>query len=421
MNKITTFFRKLGPGFITGIADDDPSGISTYAQTGILFGYGQLWLTFFSIPFMVAIQEMCGRIGMVTGKGISGILRSHYSRTLLISAVFLLVVANVFNIGADIGAMAAAATLVYPVSFGFWVIALTLFTLVVLIYTPYPTYVKFLKYLSLSIISYIVVALIVHQEWRAVVFSTFVPHIILSKQYLLNVVAMLGTTISPYLFFWQADEEVEEMEAKHTKGFLGKGVPSMNKSDLREMRNDTAVGMFLSNLIAFFVIITTASTLNSHGVVTISGAAQIAEALKPLAGNYSGLLFALGIVGTGLLAIPVLAGSAAYALSEAFGWQMGLGRTFKQAQAFYGVIIIATLVGVLVNFTSIDPMLLLYYSAVLNALLAPPLLVVILLICNNKNILGKYTNSRLSNVFGWIITAIMSAVTLLLLGSFFSA
>lgn len=418
MSKIKAFFKKLGPGFITGIADDDPSGISTYAQTGILFGYGQLWLTLFSIPFMVAVQEMCGRIGMVTGKGISQILRSHYSKTILIGSVALLVIANIFNIGADIGAMAASAQLVYDISFGVWVIGLTLFTLVVLIYTPYPTYVKFLKYLSLSIISYIVVALIVKQEWREIAIATFVPQIIFSKEYLINVVAMLGTTISPYLFFWQADEEIEEMEVEK-KSFLHKGMPTLCKAELKEMRNDTVIGMFLSNLIAFFVIITTASTLHNNGITEISTAAQIAKALEPLAGNYSTILFALGIIGTGLLAIPVLAGSAAYALSEACGWKFGLGRTFKQAKAFYGVIIIATLIGVLVNFTSIDPMLLLYYSAVLNALLAPPLLVMILLICNNEAILGKYTNSTLSNILGWIITIIMTVVSLLLIGSCF--
>lgn len=418
MNKIKAFFRKLGPGFITGIADDDPSGISTYAQTGILFGYGQLWLTLFSIPFMIAVQEMCGRIGMVTGKGISKILRNHYSKAILIGSVTLLVIANVFNIGADIGAMAAAAQLVHDFSFGTWIIGLTLFTLIVLIYTPYPTYVKFLKYLSLSIVSYIVVALIVKQEWREIAMATFVPNIIFSKEYLINIVAMLGTTISPYLFFWQADEEVEEMHA-HKRSFLHKGMPTLRRSELREMRNDTIVGMFLSNLIAFFVIITTASTLHNNGVTEISTAAQIAQALEPLAGSYSTILFALGIIGTGLLAIPVLAGSAAYALSEAYGWEAGLGRTFKQARAFYSVIIIATLIGVLVNFTSIDPMLLLYYSAVLNALLAPPLLIMILLICNNKKILGNYTNGMLSNVFGWSIAIIMTAVSLLLISTFF--
>lgn len=420
MSKIKAFFKKLGPGFITGIADDDPSGISTYAQTGILFGYGQLWLTLFSLPFMVAVQEMCGRIGMVTGKGISQILRNHYSKTILIGSVTLLVVANIFNIGADIGAMAASAQLVYDISFGWWVIGLTLFTLVVLIYTPYPTYVKFLKYLSLSIISYIIVALIVKQEWREIAMATFVPQIIFSKEYLINIVAMLGTTISPYLFFWQADEEVEELETQK-KSFLHKGMPTLRRAELKEMRTDTVVGMFLSNLIAFFVIITTASTLHNNGITEISTAAQIAKALEPLAGSYSTVLFALGIIGTGLLAIPVLAGSAAYALSEACGWKFGLGRTFKQAKAFYGIIIIATLIGVLVNFTSIDPMLLLYYSAVLNALLAPPLLVMILLICNNEAILGKYTNSTLSNVFGWMITIIMSVVSLLLIGTFFTS
>ena len=421
MNKITAFFRKLGPGFITGIADDDPSGTITYAQTGILFGYGQLWLTVFSIPFMITIQEMCGRLAMTTGKGIAAILRSHYSRPVLFLSVLLLVVANVFNIGADMGAMAASAELVFPVGFGVWIIGLTLFTILILIYTPYPTYVKFLKYLSLAVFSYIIVALIVHQEWRAILYQTLVPQFVFSKEYLLNIVAMLGTTISPYLFFWQADEEVEEMESHHKKSFLSLGMPDkkLSRADLKEMRSDTAIGMFVSNLIAFFVIITTAATLHAQGITTFSGTAQIAEALKPLAGEYTPLIFALGILGTGLLAIPVLAGSAAYALSEAFGWQHGLGRTFKQARAFYSIIIIATLIGVLVNFTSIDPMLLLYYSVVLNALLAPPIMMIILLVCNNKKLMGNYTNSTLSNTLGIIITGLMTVSGLALIGSFF--
>jgi NRAMP (natural resistance-associated macrophage protein)-like metal ion transporter len=420
MNKITAFFKKLGPGFITGIADDDPSGTVTYAQTGILFGYGQLWLTLFSIPFMIAIQEMCGRLAMTTGKGITTILRNHYSRPVLFLAVMFLVIANVFNIGADVGAMAASAQLVFPLGFGVWVIGLTLFTIIVLVYTPYPTYVKFLKYLSLTVFSYIIVALIVKQEWRAILHETLVPQIIFSKEYLLNIVAMLGTTISPYLFFWQADEEVEEMESHHKKSFLSLGMPGkkLTKTDLQSMRTDTAIGMFLSNLIAFFVIITTASTLHAQGVTTFSTVDQIAQALKPLAGNYATIIFALGILGTGLLAIPVLAGSAAYALSEAFGWKHGLGRRFKQAKAFYGVIIVATLIGVLVNFTSIDPMLLLYYSAVLNALLAPPIMIILLLVCNNKKIMGEHTNSSLSNLFSICITVIMTVSGLALVGTF---
>ncbi|MDE2001267.1 MAG: divalent metal cation transporter [Patescibacteria group bacterium] len=409
------FVRALGPGFITGAADDDPSGIATYSQTGALFGLTQLWLALFSYPFMTAIQEMCGRIGMVTGTGLSGMIKKYYSRKVLVGAVFLLLVANMINIGADLGAMASSLQLLIPVPFAVLLIAITAFTLLVEVTVPYPTYAKFLKYLTLSLLAYIAAALTIHQDWGMILHATLVPHIVLSRDYLLNIAALLGTTISPYLFFWQADEEVEEEVERHQIRGMGKGVPKIKSSDIHQMRVDTATGMFFSNLITFFIIITVATTIGAAGIHTVETAADAASALQPLAGDFAFLLFTLGILGTGLLAVPVLAGSAAYAMAEAMQWEEGLSKRFRQAHGFYGVITIATLVGLLVNFTSVGSMTMLYYAAMLNGVLAPPLMVLILLIGNNKKILGDRTNGKVSNTFGIVITVIMSVVSLALL------
>jgi NRAMP (natural resistance-associated macrophage protein)-like metal ion transporter len=404
--------RGIGPGFITGAADDDPSGIATYSQTGVLFGFSQLWVVLFSYPFMVAIQEMCGRIGLVTGKGLSGVIKEHYSRKVLVVAVALLLIANTINIGADLGAMAAAVKLLIPIPFVVLLGGITLFTLGLEIYVPYPNYARFLKYLTLSLLAYIVTALLIKENWGLIVHSTLVPHIVFSQAYILNIAAFLGTTISPYLFFWQADEEVEEEVVHHKIRGMGKGTPKIKASDLKQMREDTASGMFFSNFITFFIILSVASTLGVAGVHTITTAADAAAALKPFAGNFAFLLFTLGILGTGLLAVPVLAGSAGYAVAEAFGWEEGLSRRPSKARGFYGIIAVATLVGLFVNFTSIGPMTMLYYSAMLNGVLAPPLMILLLLIGNNKKILGDRINSTLSNTLGIIITFLMSVVAL---------
>lgn len=412
--------KSAGPGVITGIADDDPSGIATYSQTGAMFGYSQLWLALFSIPFMIAIQEMCGRIGMVTGKGIAGLIKIHYSKKILYGAVCILALTNIINIGADLGAMAEAARLIIPASFGPLLIGITLFTVIAQVFIPYKTYVTFLKYLALTVFSYIIAAFFIDQDWHKVLISTIIPHFEWNKGYLLNITAMLGTTISPYLFFWQASEEVEEEIVSGKIRAMGKGIPKIGVSDVAQMKSDTAVGMFISNVVTFFIITTAASTLGANGITQITSAAQVAEALRPFAGDASFLLFTLGILGTGLLAVPVLAGSAGYAISEAFGWKGSLGKSFSQARAFYFVIIVATLLGALVNFSSINAMTMLYYAAAFNGLLAPPLMVIILLIANNKKIMGSYTNSRLSNIFGWAITAIMGIISLVFVGSFFT-
>ncbi len=409
--------RAIGPGFITGAADDDPSGIATYSQTGAMFGYTQLWLAPYALPFMIAIQEMCGRIGAVTGKGLSGVIRQEYSRTVLWGAVSLLVVANTINIGADLGAMAAAVGLLAPVPAAASLVCITLLTLALQIFIPYTSYAKFLKYLTISLLAYIVTAFVVHQNWTLVLFATFIPHIEFSKTYILNVAALLGTTISPYLFFWQADEEVEEEITQHRLSEIGASVPKITGRFLKQMRLDTAFGMVFSQLVTFFIIATVAATLHGSAITT---AADAAEALRPLAGNFAFLLFSLGILSTGLLAVPVLAGSAAFAIAEAANWRVGLEKKFDKARMFYGIIVVSIVAGVLINFVGIAPMTLLYYSAALNGVLAPPLMVIILLLGNNKKILGKRTNSRLSNVLGIFITAAMGVVALGLVWSFFA-
>ncbi|RJQ35814.1 divalent metal cation transporter [Candidatus Parcubacteria bacterium] len=401
--------KSLGPGFITGAADDDPSGIGTYSQTGGLFGYSQLWLAPYSLPFMIAVQEMCGRIGAATGKGLSGVMREHYPRPILWGAVVLLLIANTINIGADLGAMAESINLIVPLPAGVSLAAITVFTLALQILVPYPTYARFLKYLALSLLSYVVAAFVVQQDWPRILWATFVPHIELSSAYLLNITAMLGTTISPYLFFWQADEEVEEEIEKGKLKEIGKGTPKITARFIREMRVDTAVGMTFSQLVMFFIIATVATTIS---VTEVTSAAQAAEALRPIAGDWAFFLFALGIISTGLLAVPVLAGSAAFAVAEAAHWKVGLEKKFDKARMFYGVIVVSTLVGLLVNALPIDPITLLYYAAAINGLLAPPLLIIILLIANSKKILGHRTNSPLSNLFGIAITAIMSLIAL---------
>ena len=418
-SRIKNFFKSAGPGFITGASDDDPSGIAVYSQTGSQFGYGQLWTALFSFPFMAAIQEMCGRIGLVTGKGLAGVIKKNYSKKILYFSVLVLLLANTINIGADLGAMASSGQLVFGISFIYWLLGITALTLVLEIFVSYKVYAKILKYFAFSLLSYVVVAFVVKQDWLQILVSTFVPTFALTKEYLFNIVAILGTTISPYLFFWQANEEVEEEVEKRELKSMGAGIPKFKKKDINNLRTDTISGMFFSNLIMFFIIVTTASTLGVHGMFNIETADQAAQALRPIAGDFAYLLFALGIIGTGLLAVPVLAGSASYALSEVFKMKEGLYRKFKQAHGFYGVITIATVVGLLVNFIGVPSFKMLYYTAILNGLAAPPLMFIIMKISNNKKILGRYTNKKISNVLGWTITGIMTLCAVALIGSLF--
>lgn len=412
--KLKRIVKSIGPGFITGAADDDPSGILTYTQTGAQFGYRQTWALLFSLPFMIAIQEMCGRIGMVTGKGLAGVIRKHYSKKLLLGSVSILFLANAVNIGADLGAMASSAQMLFGFPFVFWLVLMAVTTLLLEILIPYPTYARYLKYLTISLFAYVAVAFLVRQDWGQVLVSLLFPSLSWEREYLFNIVAIFGTTISPYLFFWQADEEVEEEVEKGKLKEMGKGTPKVTKSDISSMRLDTAVGMFFSNLVAFFILVTAASTLHLAGITSIGTAAEGAKALEPIAGSFASWLFAAGIIGTGLLAVPVLSGSASYAVAESLQWNEGLSKTWRQAKGFYLVIMIATLVGCFVNFMGIPPFKMLYYTAVLNGVTAPVLLVFIMLIANNKKIMGKYRNSRLSNWLGWIITVFMSVCAIAL-------
>lgn len=415
MKRLKKILKILGPGFITGASDDDPSGIATYSQAGAIFGYGQLWTAPFTFPFMTAIQEMCGRIGLVTGRGLAGVIHRYYPKWVLFSAVLLLVGANTINIGTDLGVMAASVQVITGVPFAFLLLLMVTITLLLEIFVSYKTYVKFLKYLTFSLFAYIGTAFLVNNDWQEVFFSTIVPFFVPSKEYIMNIVAIFGTTISPYLFFWQSDEEVEEEVAHQKIRSFGAGVPRITPKDVANMRKDTIIGMFFSNLIMFFIILTAGATLHRYGLTDINTAQQAALALRPLAGEFAFLLFAFGIIGTGFLAVPILAGSAAYAISEVFGWSAGLYRKFRAAQGFYSIIVVATLIGFLINFIGINPIKALYYTAIINGLAAPFLIVVILFISNNKNIMGNRTNSWISNILGIIVVFLMTASGALLL------
>lgn len=414
MKIIKKIFKSLGPGFITGASDDDPSGIATYAQTGALFGFSQAWTALFSFPLMAAVQEMCGRIGLTTGRGLAGVIKMHYSKPVLYMAVFLLFAANTINIGTDLGAMAASAQLIFNIPFVFWLVAMVIVSLLLEIFVSYKTYCKYLKYLTFALFSYVVTAFIVRLDWKEVLISTLVPHFQFNSVYLFNIVAVLGTTISPYLFFWQASEEVEEEVASHKIKAMDVGRPHVSASDMTRLRTDTIVGMFFSNLVMWFIIVTTGATLFSNKVGPIQTSLGASEALRPLAGDLAYILFSLGVIGTGFLAVPILAGSASYAVSEAFGWRTGLYRKLKNARGFYASIIVATLVGILVNFIGVSPISALYYTALINGIIAPPLLVLILLISNNSKIMGLRVNGRWQNFLGTTAVVVMtlSAVAL---------
>ncbi len=407
INVIEEYVYKLGPGLTTGAADDDPSGIATYSQTGAQYGYQFLWLSIFSFPLMSVVQEMCARIGMVTGQGLAANIRERFPRPILYIATLLLFAANTFNIGADLGAMAKGVQLVYSgANFMVLVIAIAVISLVLQVFTTYKTYAKFLKYLTFVLFAYIATAFIVHIDWRAVAFNTFIPHLEFTKEQILLVCAILGTTISPYLFFWQSSQEVEE-EILDGETTLEER-RGATKDEINHMRADVWIGMFFSNIVMFFIIAVCAATLSAHGITNIQTADQAALALKPFAGPYATLLFALGIIGTGLLAVPVLAGSAAYAAAESFRWREGLYRKPTEAIAFYAIITLAMAVGMVLNFIGIDPIKALIYSAVGNGLVAPVILVLIVLLSSNKKVMGSRVNHPLATTIGWITVALMT-------------
>jgi NRAMP (natural resistance-associated macrophage protein)-like metal ion transporter len=383
-------FRALGPGLITGAADDDPSGIATYSQAGAAFGFGLLWAALFTLPLMSAVQLICARIGLTTRQGLASVLRSHYPRLLWVSCVLLLI-ANTVNIAADLGGMAEAAALVTGLPVVGLAPVFALLILGLLTFASYTSMNLILKWMTLGLFAYIVAAFLAHPDWGAVISGTVWPRATINGDYLLTVVAILGTTISPYLFFWQAAQEAEE-KAHHPR------VPVSQM--FRTAAADTKFGMLVSNVIMYFIIVTTGATLQPSGVTRITTAAQAAAALRPLAGDGAAVVFALGIVGTGLLAVPVLAGSAAYAIAEAAQWRRGMDEKVWTAPQFYAVIAVSTVIGVALNYARLDAMRLLFWSAVINGLLAPPLIVIILMVGNNTTIMGRARNGMVLNVLG---------------------
>lgn len=397
----------MGPGLITGASDDDPSGIATYSQAGAQFGYNLGWTLLFSFPLMCAIQEVSARIGRVTGRGIAGNLKRHYPGWIVYSLVFLLVAANTINLGADLGAMAAALQLQIGGPSLLYVAICGTVIVVLEIFVRYARYVSVLKWLTLSLFAYVGVALIVHVPWSQVGIRLIVPNISLNSDYLTVVVAILGTTISPYLFFWQAEEEVEEVKEREGAKPLERD-PDAAPAEFGRIRVDTYLGMFFSNIVALFIMITTAATLHLHGITNIQTSAQAAEALRPIAGRFVFLVFGLGIIGTGMLAIPVLAGSGAYATGEAFGWHVGLARKFTRAKAFYMTILVAMIVGGTMNFTTIDPVKALFWSAVINGVVAVPVMVMMMLLGSRKEAMGQFTLTPGIRGVGWLATAAMT-------------
>ncbi|HEU5437315.1 MAG TPA: divalent metal cation transporter [Telluria sp.] len=399
--------KALGPGLITGAADDDPSGIATYSQAGAQFGFNTLWTLVLTYPFMVGIQLVSARIGRVTGHGLATNIRRAYSPWLLYSIVILLLIANVINIAADIAAMGEAARLVTGVgsahlySLGFGVLCLSL-----QVWLPYATYVRYLKWLTLGLLAYVGTVFAVKLPWLEVLHKTVWPDFTFTKESVALIVAIFGTTISPYLFFWQASQEVEEIRADSSTRALRRR-PGDAIKQLRRIKVDTFVGMGFSNLVAYFIILTTAVTLGAHGITTIQTSAQAAEALRPVAGEFAFLLFALGIIGTGMLAVPVLAGSAAYAVTESFKWTNGLDLKAVEAQEFYGIIALATIGGMLLNFAPIDPIKALVLSAQINGVIAVPIMAVMMLLAHNKKLMGAFTLSRRHTIIGWLGVLVM--------------
>ena len=398
----------LGPGLITGASDDDPSGIATYSQVGAQFGYGMAWIMLFTWPLMAAIQEVSARIGRVTGDGIAGNIREHYPQWLLRVIVVLLLVANIINLGADLGAMGAALGLLVGGPLKLYVVAFAIVCALLEVFVRYERYVSILKWTALSLFAYVATALAVDMPWGRVIYHTLVPSLIWRKDYLVAIVAVLGTTISPYLFFWQSSEEAEDERIDPAAHPLV-DAPQEAPAEIGRIRIDTYIGMGFSNLVSLCMIITAAATLNAHGITDIETSAQAAEALRPIAGFLTFAVFAAGIVGTGLLAVPVLAGSAAYAMGEAFGWPTGLSRLPRDAKAFYGTIAIATLIGVFINFVDIDPIKALFWSAVLNGVVAVPLMVVIMVMARQRRVMGSFVVPRPLWSMGWLSTGVMAA------------
>ena len=412
-NPVKRAIAVLGPGFITGASDDDPSGIATYAQAGARYGYQTLWTTLLMLPMMVSVQYLCAKIGLVTGRGLAGVLRTHYPRAILYPAVIAMVIANTINVGADIGAIAAALNLLVPIPAVIFIVPVALAITAVVVFGSYQLIVRIFKWLALALLAYIAAALFAQPDPIAVLKGTFIPSIQLDAGFIAMIVALLGTTISPYLFFWQASEEVEDqIDAGRHRLWQRQGA---TKRELRFALWDTIAGMTFSEIVAYFVILATGATLFAHGQTNIGSATDAAQALRPIAGDAAAALLAVGLIGAGVLAVPVLAGSAAYGVSEAFGWKMGLDQKLMRAPQFYAVIAAAIGVGVAINFLGINPIDALVITAVINGLLAAPLLVLVMLISNNRRVMGERTNSRSLNILGWATTLIMAVAAIALI------
>ena len=408
-------FRTLGPGIITGAADDDPSGIATYSQAGAQFGLGLLWTPIFLLPLLLAIQEICARIGLVTGTGIISLMKKKYPKKLIYPLISLLAIANTINLGADLNAIGASANLIIPgIPIFFYTLFFTFFILITEIFVSYIRYVRILKYLTLSLLCYFITAILVGGNWNQIILSTFTPNIEFNKEFIMMFVALCGTTLSPYLFFWQTSEEAEEDVVRKKIKEIGKGKPKISKQEIKSMRKDILVGMVFSSFIMWSIIVTAAGSLNLHGITNIQTADQAAQALEPLvqtfpnSGFIAKIIFAIGIIGTGLLAIPVLASSTAYAFSDTFGWTEGLSKKFKQAKSFYLTIVISTIIGLFFNFSGIEPIKALIYAAMINGVISIPILIMIMKISNDKKLLGQNANGKISNTIGVITIIIMT-------------
>lgn len=409
--KFKEYWNKIGPGLVVGAADDDPSGVATYSQTGAQYGFSLLWTAVFTFPFMAVVQEMCARIGIVTGRGLAATIRTYCPPYILYIATVCLLIANTFNIGADISAIGEATQLLLPhLSIVVIVIIFTVLSLALQIFIPYQKYAKYLKYLSFVLIAYIIAGFSINLAWKDALYGTFVPHFDFSKESILLLCALFGTSITPYCFFWQTSQEVEEKRVR-TKDILLANLEhheAENDGAISNMRFDVWTGMFFSNLTMFFIIAVCGAVLFPHGINNIQTAGEAAQALLPFAGKATYFLFTMGILGTGLLAVPILAGSSAYAIAETFRFKEGLYNKYHEARAFYGVIIVSMLVGLGITFIGVPPMKALLYSAMLNGIIAPLLLMVIVYLASKKSIMGRWKNTKVQSFLGWLITGIMT-------------
>lgn len=410
--RLRNFFRDLGPGLITGAADDDPSGISTYSVAGASFGYGLLWTALFSFPLMAAVQLMCARLGMVTGLGLAGVVRRRYSAPVLWGACALLIVANTFNIGADLGGMAEVMQMMTGVTSYFWLPVFTILIVVLLVWLNYKHIARIFKWLTIVLFSYVLAAFLAHPRWSDVLKATVIPQLKLDATYVATILGVLGTTISPYLFFWQAAQEVEEERAMGRRTVHSR--MGATDAELRAMRSDVLTGMAFAGVVMYFIIVTTGATLYASGHRDIETARQAAEALRPLAGPGAYWLFTLGLIGTGMLGVPVLAGSAAYAVSEAMHWRGSLEDRSRRSPKFYAVLAVAVLLGLVLNYLKLNAVRMLFWAAVLNGMLAPPLIILVTLLSSDRSVMGERVNPLVLTVLGWTTAAVMLAATVMM-------